>query len=146
MKRAFVGLGRKLEMGWGKRKKQIPRCARNDNLGEFRRVAGMWLWLRDSALRRVEARGAMAGRRRVVEPARFEDWPLRAGRIRRSWGVKECAAMGPVVGLEEVASGEWRVTSDNSRAVGRAGVGVEVGVIRAVWVWGRAGSGSRGCG
>ena len=54
-----------------------------------------------------------------------------------------------------MASGEWRVTSDNSRAVGRAGV--EVGVIRsadssgaqkarAVGVWGRAGSGSRGCG
>jgi len=63
--------------------------------------------------------------------------------------------MGPIAGLAEVASGEGRVASENSRAFGRAGF--EVGVnrsadssgtqkARAVWVWGRAGSGSRGCG
>jgi hypothetical protein len=49
----------------------------------------------------------------VVEPGPHpsEDGPLPVERIRRSWEVKECAAMGPVVGFGEVASGEWRVTS-----------------------------------
>ena len=44
VKRVFVGHGVKLEMGRGKRKKQVPRCARNDNLRVFRRVAEVWLW------------------------------------------------------------------------------------------------------
>src|SRR5216683_1254991 len=48
-------------MGRGRRKKQVPRCTRNDNLRIFRRVAEVWHWLRDSALLRVEA-GAMARR------------------------------------------------------------------------------------
>ena len=52
------------------------------------------------------------------------DRPVHAEQIRRWWEVGKCAAMGPVV-------------------VGWAGV--EVGVIRAVRVWGRAGRGSRGC-
>ncbi len=63
--RVFVGRGLELEMGRGRRKNQVPRCARNDNLREFRQVAEEWLWLRDSALLRVEA-GSMAWRRRVV--------------------------------------------------------------------------------
>ncbi len=61
MKRVFVGLGLKLEMGRGKGEKQVPRCARNDNLRIFRRVAEVWLWA--AGRRRVV--GA-AGRRRVV--------------------------------------------------------------------------------
>jgi hypothetical protein len=70
----------------------------------------------------------------VVEPGPHpsEDGPPPAERIQRSWEVKECAAMGPVVGFGEVASGEWRVTSlkkkqirrcarnDNSRGFRRA--------------------------
>ncbi len=36
----------------------------------------------------------------------FEDRPVRAERIRRSWEAGECAAMGPVVGIAEVGSGE----------------------------------------
>jgi hypothetical protein len=65
--------------------------------------------------------------------------PIPAERIRCLWRVKECAAVGLIVGVEEVASGEWpatagrRVTSlrkkqippavrrarnDNSRGVG----------------------------
>ncbi len=67
-------------VGRGKRRKQVPRCARNDNL----RV-------------RVEA-GSVEGRRRVVGP---------------------------------------------QSAAGRAEVGIEGGVIRAVRV--RAGRGSRDC-
>ncbi len=101
---------------------------------------------------RVEG-GLVAGRRRKLEtrqgqavepePHRSEDGPLPAERIRRSWEAVKCAAMGPVVGRGEVASGEWRVTSDNSQTFGRAGV--EVGVIRAVRVRGRAGRGTRSC-
>ena len=84
--------------------------------------------------------------------------PVPAERIRRPLGVKESAAIGPVVGLAEVASGEWRVTSslaairkkqiprcarnDNSQEFRRT----EVGVILAVRIWGRAGSDGRGCG
>ena len=60
-----------------------------------------------------------------------EDRPLHSERIRRSWEAGECAVMG----LEEVASGEWRVTSlkkkqiprcarnDNSRALRRVETG-----------------------
>jgi len=74
-----------------------------------------------------------------------EGCPVPAGRIRRSWEAGECVAVGPVAELEEVASGEWRVTSDNSRAFGRAEV--EAGVIPAFGVRerGRAGSGSCSC-
>jgi hypothetical protein len=39
------------------------------------------------------------------------DRPLHVGRIRRSSEAAECAVVGRVVGMEEVASGEWRVTS-----------------------------------
>ena len=114
---------------------------------------------------RVGAR-AMSGRGRKLEtrqgrvvvvgpgPHRSEDRPLHAERIRRSWEARKCAALGLVVGLGEVASGEWRVTSDNSRAFGRAGV--EVGEMRIVReraravrgqsrVLGRAGSGGCSC-
>jgi hypothetical protein len=58
-----------------------------------------------------------------------EGGPLLGRRIRSSWRALECVTMGPVVGLEEVASGEWRVTSYNSRASGRAG-GIGFGVGR----------------
>ena len=101
--------------------------------------------------------GLIAGRRRKLEtrqgqavelePHRSEDRPLHAERIRRSWEATKCAAMGPVVRRGEVASGGWRVTSDNLRTFGRAGD--EVGVIRTVrgqsQVLGRAGSGSCNC-
>ncbi len=94
---------------------------------------------------------------RVVkpDPHRPEGGPVPAERIRRSWEAGKRAARGPAVGLGEVASDEWRVTSDNSRAFGRAvrpvvGVGfvagrAEVGVIQAVRVRGRVGRGSHGC-
>jgi hypothetical protein len=52
--REIVRRGVGLEMERGKRKEQIPRCARNDNSRGFRR-----------AELRVEA-GSMAGRRRAV--------------------------------------------------------------------------------
>jgi len=57
----------------------------------------------------------------VVEPGPHpcEDGPVLAERIRRSWEVKECAAMGPVVGFGEVASGEWRVTSLKTKQIPR---------------------------
>jgi hypothetical protein len=42
VKRGFVGRGRRLEMVRRKRRKQVPRYARNDNLGEFGRVGEMW--------------------------------------------------------------------------------------------------------
>ncbi len=77
------------------------------------------------------------------EPHGSEDRPLHAERIRRSWEATKCAAMGPVVRRGEVASGGWRVTSDNLRTFGRAGD--EVGVIRKSQVLGRAGSGSCSC-
>jgi hypothetical protein len=67
------------------KKKQIPRCARNDNLRAFRRVAEVWIWLRDSALQRVEAevtaeRGRVVGLgfvagRAVIEVARASKKP-----------------------------------------------------------------------
>jgi hypothetical protein len=87
-------------MGRRERKKQIPRCARNDNSWDFRR-AGRWV--------------VLVGHVEWLARSRSEDRPIPAERIRYSWGVKECAAMG----LGEVASGEWRVTSlRNSRGVG----------------------------
>ena len=49
------------------------------------------------------------------EPHPSEDGPLPAERIRRSWEVKECAAMG----FEKVASGEWRVTSGKRKQIPR---------------------------
>jgi len=91
-KRGFAGRGRRLEMVRRKRRKQIPRYARNDNLGKFGRVGEMW---------------------RGERKKQVSSEPISARRIRRSWRVWECAAKGPVVGFEEVASGEWRVTSDN---------------------------------
>jgi hypothetical protein len=75
------------------------------------------------------------------DPHRPEGGPLPAERIRRSWQAWECAAMGPVV---ELGAGRRRVVGLGFVA-GRAGVGVEVGVIRAVRVRDRAGRGSRGC-
>ncbi len=127
---------------------------------------GSWRW----SMRLVEA-GSMARWRvkletrpgQAVEPEthRSEDRPLHAERIRRPWEAVKCAAMGPVVGRGEVASGEWRVTSDNSRAFGRVvwlGRDGEPETHRsedrplhgepdpgAVRVRGRAGSGRRGC-
>jgi hypothetical protein len=132
-RRVFVGCGMKLEMGQGLE------------------LEGLVLeWVSGSVVGRglverwVEVRGATEAWRRVEEPEpyRSEGGPVHAERIRRSWGAVECEAMGPVVGFGEVASGEWRVTGDNSRA--RAGVGVEVGVIRTGRVGGRAGRGNRG--
>jgi len=105
--------------------------------------------------RRAEVWVGLVGHAEWPAGNRSEYRPVPAERIRRAWGVKECASMGPVVGLEEVASGEWRVTSDNSRAFGRT---VRQMVGRAARVAGRwrpegrryggarAGSGSRGCG
>src|SRR5216684_1096596 len=84
--------------------------------GAFRR-AGRWVGL--------------VGHAEWPARRRSEDRPLHGGRIQRSSEAGECEAMVPVVGVEEVASGEWRVTSDNSRAFGRADVAVEVGVIRS---------------
>jgi len=112
--------------------------------------------LRGELQRWVEACGAMEAWRRVEEPEPYwsEGGPVHAERIRRSWEARKCAAVGPVVGLEEVARGESRVTSlrkkqiprcarnDNLRPVQLAVV--EVGVIRTVGVGGRPGSGRRG--
>jgi len=42
VKRGFVGRGQRLEIVRRKRRKQVPRYARNDNLGEFGRVGEMW--------------------------------------------------------------------------------------------------------
>jgi hypothetical protein len=44
VRRVFVGRGLKLEMGRGKRKKQVPRCVRNDSLGVLRRAAARLAW------------------------------------------------------------------------------------------------------
>src|SRR5216684_4016440 len=55
------------------------------------------------------------------------DRPLHAERIRRSWEAGKCAARRPVVRLEEVASGEWRVTSLKKKQM----AGVEAGATRA---------------
>ncbi len=76
----------------------------------------------DSLAGRSWVVGVGAGPMRVVEAdsQRYEDRPLPAERIRRSWEAGKGAAMGPVVG--EVASGEWR-------RVVRLVVGV--GVVRA---------------
>ena len=63
MKRVFVGLGLKLEMARGKGEKQVPRCARNDNLRIFRRVAEVWLWA--AGRRRVVGLGLVAGRAKL---------------------------------------------------------------------------------
>src|SRR5882762_2983098 len=80
---------------------------------------------------------------------RSEDRPLHAERIRRSWAVKECAAMGPVVGVGP--GGGEKPHPSRGELQRRA----EVGVIRpadpsgaqkarAVRVWGRAGRGTCG--
>ena len=96
-KRVFVGRG--------KRKKQVPRRARNDNLGAFRHVAEVWPG-------RVEEPDHHRSSRSNRDA---KDRPLLAERTRRSWGVKECAAMG----LAEVARGGWRVTSLKKKQVPR---------------------------
>src|SRR5713101_3231609 len=89
--------------GWD----EILRYAQDDRRG--RRVrCGRWVfgerWLK-----------LETGRGQAVEPEphrssrsngdaqNAEDGPLHAERIRRSWEAGECAAMGPAVGLEEVA-------------------------------------------
>ena len=96
-------------------------------------------------------------------PHPSEDEPGPAERIRRSWEATKCAAMGPVVGrgkrrkqvprcarndnlqvrFEAGSMGGRRRVVGPQSAAGRAEVGIEVGVIRAVRV--RAGRGSRGC-
>ena len=53
--------GLTLEMGREKKKKQIPRCARNDNLQILRRVAEVWLWA--AGRRQVVGLGLVAARR-----------------------------------------------------------------------------------
>ena len=63
-----------------------------------------------------------------------EDWLVVAGRIRRPWEAWECAAMGPVVGLELVGVGAMAER-----------IGVEVAVTQADRVRGRAGSGGCSC-
>src|SRR5258708_7702883 len=65
-----------------------------------------------------------------------EDRLVVAGRIRRPWEAWECAAMGPVVGLELVGVGAMAE---------RIGVEVAVGEIRADRVRGWAGSGGCSC-
>ena len=68
------------------RKKQIPRCARNDNSRAFRR-----------AERRVEVgvirlAGSMENRRRVAEEAyRSEDRPLHVVRVEARAGSGSCS-------------------------------------------------------
>src|ERR1700720_1045422 len=88
-------------MGRRERKKQIPRCARNDNSWDFRRAGG-WVGL--------------VGHVEWLARSGSEDRPIPAERIRYSGEVKECAAMG----LGEVAGGEWRVTSLRKKQVPRS--------------------------
>src|SRR5713226_2774241 len=107
----------------GKRKKQIPPAARrvrNDNLGVFRRVAEVWLWLGDSALLRIE----VVWRSERPHPSRPGRDEFR-GELQLRVEAGSMAGRREVVGLGFVA--------------GRAGVGV----IRTVRVRGRAGRGSR---
>ena len=86
--RALVGRGLKLEMVI--RKKQIPRCARNDNSRGFRRAGG-WVGLLGHAGWPARNRAPLAAQGEQARPV------VHAERIRRSWGAVECAAMGPVV-------------------------------------------------
>src|SRR6267378_6115146 len=119
------------------RKKQVPpdktrdsrqlpgalRFARNDNSPAFR-LAGGWVGLVGHA----------------EWPARSwsEDRPLHAERIRCSWGAMECAAMGPVVGVEFVAGRAGVEVGRDTQVVGRRPEGRR-------YEGGRAGRGSRGC-
>jgi hypothetical protein len=82
-----VWRGAKLEMGRGKRKKQVPRYARNDN-SQTVRSAVRQVWL-----------GWKAGWVGEPDLHRSENRPLHAERIRRSWEARKCVAMGPVVRL-----------------------------------------------
>src|SRR5260370_33598989 len=90
-------------MGRGKKKKQVPRNARNDNLGVRR--AGGWVGL--------------VGYAEWPARSRAEARPGHAERIRRSWGAWEGSAVGRV-GVGGVASGEWGVGGDESRGFGGA--------------------------
>src|SRR5258708_256846 len=121
--------------------------------------------------RKLETRQG-PGRDVESEPHRSEDGPLPAERIRRSWEATKCAAMGPIARPGLVVwpgrvvepgfvagwamkvemghrSGKKQVPrcarNDNLLALRRVRVGVAVGGIRTVWVWGWAGRGSRGC-
>jgi hypothetical protein len=166
----FVGRGLQLEMGRRKRKKQVPRCARNDSLGVLWRAAARvaWAGLRrkqaDVAVRpglaviRVEAcliavRQMVAGRMPHRSPGRAgtsSDRPLHAERIQRPSQAGECAGPRPIR--------EWgRRSAAKGRVVGLGLVagpaGVEVGRIRSADSSGaqkartvrvRAGRGSRG--
>ena len=119
-------------MGRGRRKKQVPRCARNDNLEVFRRFAEVWHWLRDSALLRVEAV------RRSEKPHPLRD-ELQA-RVGAGAMARRGVGLG-FVGPGAVAGGSQKPHPLRSELQRR----VEVGVIRTVGVRGRAGSGSRSC-
>jgi hypothetical protein len=77
------------------KKRQIPRCARNDNLRGVRRVVGVGA----EPMRVVEA----DLQRSPDLVGTSSDRPLPAERIRRSWEAGKGAAMGPVVRLGEVA-------------------------------------------
>src|SRR6266404_4883581 len=97
-----AGLAQELEVGPGKGKKQIPRCARNDNSWGFRGALGRGLGWAEVWVQRVNwpenrlgvgwwraaARVAMISDR-SVRPGRTaktaEDRPLHAERIRRQW-------------------------------------------------------------
>jgi hypothetical protein len=105
VKREFVGCGLKLRRERGKRKKQVPRFARNDNSPEFRlarndnsrefrhaRNDNSW------GFRRAGGWVGLVGHAEWPARSRSEDRPVHAERIRCSWGALEGAAMGRVVG------------------------------------------------
>ena len=138
VKREFVGFGVKLRRERGKRKKQVPRFARNDNSPEFRHARN------DNArgFRRAWRWVGLVGHAEWPARSRSEDRPVHAERIRRSWEAGKCVAVGPVVRLGRVVG---RFVAGRAEFGVEVGAGVEVGVIRAVRVGGRAGRGSRGC-
>src|ERR1700687_2800028 len=119
------------------RKKQVPpdktrdscrlsgarRCARNDSSPAFRRAGGCV---------------GLVGHAEWPARSRSEDRPLHAERILCSWGALECAAMGPVVGVEFVAERAGVEVGRDAQVVGRRAGGRR-------YNGGRAGGGSRGC-
>ena len=81
---------------WKKKQQQVPRCARNDNsrgVGALRVTRRKGREKRKSPKRRARDRVGTGWRSRIgMNSAQ----PIAAERIRCSWGVRECAAMGPV--------------------------------------------------
>ena len=99
VKREFVGCGLKLRRERGKRKKQVPRFARNDNSRGFRHARND----NSRGVRRTGGWVGLVGHAEWPARSRSEDRPVHAERIRRSWVALECAAMGRGVGLGFVA-------------------------------------------